>query len=291
MDCGRWRIWAVVVLAVSASTAYGGPILLIEDQGGFGEDLGGYGSAEQALNDEGFETVVVNNEYDRGYATLLDTNFLKQFDFIVYGERGNGFGAAMLPAVAASLESYIQWGGDLLVTGYDTLGSPFDPILAQLVRSASAGDQGSNSPYWRTADVDHPILNGPFGDFRDLTFIGNGYDDDFLTADNLTAGDGAITLAITPGYSDRLIVANVGDNGGSVGYWNGGLSLEDEDFFGIVNAQPDFSFGGQPQGIFLNYADFAVDTNPVPEPASAALLLIGGCGLLAGYRRRMRPAP
>lgn len=219
-------------------------VLLIEDQAGFG-------GAGNILSAAGFTVTIVNNEFANGYSNILTPGFLDQFDSVVYGERGDGFGSLLPANVAASLESYIQGGGDLLVTGYDTLGSPTDPALASVVRAINPGDQVSFNPNWQVTNLDHFMVNGPFGDFRGLTFTATGYDDDVLFP-NTAAG--AFTIASTPGASDRIIFTDVPGNAGTVTYWNGG-----EPSFFSSNAQPDFIDGGTPQNIFLNWVNGAVN--------------------------------
>ncbi len=168
---------------------------------------------------------------------------------MIWGERGPGYGATLPQAVADSLEAYIQAGGNLLVTGYDTLGSPTDYVLAELVRARSPGDQVSHVATWQTSDVDVFVLNGEFGDFRDQRFSHIGYDDDRLFADTAR---GAQVLATTPGQTARVIFTDLPGPAGSVGYWNGGL-------WGTKNnAQPDFSSGGIPQVLFRNWAHGAI---------------------------------
>lgn len=231
-----------------------GPILLIEDQDGFG-------GAQSVLVNEGFDVTVLNYEYANNYANLLNTTFLNGFNFIVYGERGDGYGVELPMTVAASLESYLQEGGNLLVTGYDTLGDPNDATLASLVRAINPDDQVSYNPTWETANLDNFILNGPYGDFRNITFNATSYDDDVLIPDTSV---GTLTLAITPGESARIIFNDLPGTAGTVGYWNGGFYLNqdtsnDDD---PSNAQPDFSDGGIPQKIFLNWADGACLRTP-----------------------------
>jgi len=212
-------------------------VLLIDDQNGF-ENAGDILRADNHI------VITFNNEFNDGRSNLLDTDFLNPFDLVVWAARGDGFGTKTSPEVAASLESYIQTGGNLLVTGFDSLGSPQDIVLADLVRATLPANQGSMDPNWQTADLDNFILNGRFGDFRSLTFSSIGYDDDFLIADT---SRGAMTLAVTPGQSDRIIFTQLPLFGGSIGYWNGGRS-------GLTtNAQPDFSSGGVPQDIFRNW--------------------------------------
>jgi hypothetical protein len=247
---------AGVAGALAHAPAWAGPILLIEDQGGFG-------NASTVLTSNGFSVTVVNNEFANGRANLLNGAFLAGFDFVVYGERGDGSGAVMPAGVQASLEAYVQGGGHLLVTGHDTLGSPTDANLATLLRVTSPGDNISYQSGWNVANIDNPILNGPFGDFRGTSFAATGYDDD-----DFDAGVGTVVLVTMNDGDERLVFNDLAGVAGSVGYWNGGNS-------GSGNAQPDFSDGGSPQDIFLNWAAFATANGAsqapaVPEPATGA---------------------
>ena len=229
-----WYLDDVVIRAAGSQR-----ILLIEDQTGFD------GTAD-LLRGLDYPVTEVSNEFANGYTTLLNGSFLSRFGLVVYGERGNGTGSVLPANVAASLENYVQGGGNVLVTGYDTLGHPTDTNLAGLVRAINPGDQNSGSANWQVTNLNHVVVNGPYGDFRGQSFTATGYDDDRLTADT---GRGAVTLARTPGLSDRIIFTDV-DPGGSVGYWNGGLNYLAPTG---TDAQPDFNDGGIPQNLFLNW--------------------------------------
>jgi hypothetical protein len=215
-------------------------ILLIEDQSGFG-------LASSILQSNGFFVTEVNNQFNNGYATMLDTQYLSRFELVVYGERGDGFGTILPEAVVDSLECYVQQGGHLLVTGYDTLGSPDDYSLAELLHLVNASDRVSFDGTWEVAYTDSFILNGPYGDFRGMMFNGTAYDDDLAM---VHAGADTLELATTygGGYpTAKLTFNDFPFPAGSVGYWNGGLQGTDS------NAQPDFSDRAQPQSIFLNW--------------------------------------
>ena len=243
---GNGVINAQDMLAIRARIGHSAPpcpcqdhnILLIEDQSGFE-------GADDVLIGDGHSVTVINNERANGRINLLDTTFLNTFDLVIWGARGDGFGEVTPTDVADSLENYIQGGGNLLVTGYDTLGSPTDTVLANLVRAINPGDQVSVNPDWQTTDVDIFVLNGLIGDYRNQSFSHIGYDDDILIPDT---GQGAVILANTPGASAKIIFTDLPAPGGTVGYWNGGL------YGTTTNAQPDFSSDGIPQQIFRNWA-------------------------------------
>ncbi len=218
----------------------GGDILLIDDTNG------GFGNLETVLSTAGHTVTQIVGEFGNSYLNLLNSSFLASFDFIVYAERGSGIGAVLPANVAASLDTYIQNGGHLLVTGYDSLGDPVDTNLATLVRAQNPDDQGSYNPNWQMANLNNGILNGPYGDFRGVSFAGSGYNDDQLQPGTVNT----VSLATIPGVGSRVIFTDVGLPG-SVGYWNGGLPGAN------TNAQPDFTDGGILQNVVLNWADFA----------------------------------
>jgi subtilisin family serine protease len=242
----------VLNLELSPDHAQSGRILLVEDQAGFGDTT-------QLLFDSGYNVTVAYDDATLGNVTLQDANFLSQFDFLVFGERGdNGVGSVMTSATQTALENYIQGGGHLLVTGYDTLGSPTDNNLADLVRATNPGDEGPQGSTWTVSIINHPILNGPNGDFRGTEFTATAYDNDRLEPDT---SRGAVELVSLNGATGKLIFTELPGAAGSVGYWNGGLDGTTTD------AQPDFNDGGNAQSIFLNYVAFALSGVVVEGPA------------------------
>ena len=189
-------------------------ILLISDT----NELTGVASL---LAPDGHIIAEVVGDFATGNASLLDLPFLQTFDFVVWGASGNGSGDLHPQPVYDNLEAYIQSGGHLLVTGYDTLASPVDTGLADLVRSTTTVDTTGQTSF-TTQNLDHFVLNGPAGDFRN-TQITPGYSDwDGATADTAA---GAISLATHDiGTYDAIIYTDLPGVAGSVGYWTGGDS-------------------------------------------------------------------
>ena len=55
----------------------------------------------------------------------------------------------------STLNSYLAEGGNLIITGIDSLGSPDDLLLADVVRSCSVGDR-IGEPDFHVANSLHP---------------------------------------------------------------------------------------------------------------------------------------
>jgi hypothetical protein len=138
---------------------------------------------------------------------------------IFYGSGNDDCGREITAAEQDALEEYIQGGGNLIVTGYDVLGDPDDPLLADVVRSSTFGNEDGIAS-WTAVDTDHFILNGPFGDFRGETITTpTDQNQDALTADT---SEGAIALGELNGsVFDKIIFTDLPGPGGSVGMWNG----------------------------------------------------------------------
>ncbi|MFQ6047729.1 MAG: thrombospondin type 3 repeat-containing protein [Phycisphaerae bacterium] len=166
-------------------------------------------------------TVTIMDNTDAGGNPVLtdDASFMSGFDVVIFYGSGDGdAGRAITAAEQAALESYIQGGGHLIVTGYDILGSPDDPRLADVVRSSTWGDE-TGIVSWTAANVDHFILNGPFGDFRGQLISPSETDHDELTADT---SRGAVALGgLTGSLHDKIVFTDLPAPGGSVGMWNG----------------------------------------------------------------------
>jgi len=154
---------------------------------------------------------VVYDIYNDNYANRYteDIGLLLDYGTVIYNNRygltGNEY---------AALQSYLSSGGDLLVTGFDSLIS--DPLLADLVRSSSYGDN-VGEPDLYVVDPSHPIMNGTYGSFPEGYHVSGLYSDcDAVEADS---SRGAVSVAeLADGY-DKIIATYVSP--GKVVYWNG----------------------------------------------------------------------
>jgi hypothetical protein len=176
------------------------------------------------LDDMGLIYDIMNNNWNgtQGIYTS-DYSFLSGYDLVVWYASGSGAGRLITQQEHDALEIYLQAGGRLLVTGYDTLGSPSDPLLADLVRSHSYGDGPFTYDYIVT-DGTHPIMDGPFGSFPTGTVLMAGhFDHDQAEADTAR---GAVTVAELSTGFDKIIATELASTG-KVVYWNGNRDVRD----------------------------------------------------------------
>jgi hypothetical protein len=180
------------------------------------------------LDEIGLAYDIINNNWD-GSQGIYTSNytFLQNYDVIIWYASGTGVGRLTTIEEHDALEFYLQSGGRLLVTGYDTLGSPTDPLLADLVRSLTSGDGPFVYDYTVT-NGSHPIMDGPYGSFPDGTTLTAGHSDhDMAEAD---AGRNAVTVAeLTDGY-DKIMATDLDPaslESGRIVYWNGNYDILD----------------------------------------------------------------
>jgi hypothetical protein len=170
-------------------------------------------------------TIKDNTDETHSPIVTVDLESLMEFDVVIfYGTGTNDEGRAITELEQDTLETYVQAGGTLICTGYDILGNPNDPRLAEVVRSATYGDSLTIAP-WTASTVDHFILNGPYGDFRGQMLSPEQIDQDRLTA---AIGNGAVSLGKMNGtVNDKIIFTDLESPGGSVGMWNGNRHGDD----------------------------------------------------------------
>ena len=138
---------------------------------------------------------------------------LATYDVVVLHEHDRVLSAAENTALTA----FLNRGGRLIVTGYDSLGSPTDSTLAGLVRCASPSD----GPFSTAIVVDaatHGIMSGPAQTFT----MGQALTATTTDHDRCTPTGGAVRLASVGGTSSKLqITEGIGTGNGMVVYWNG----------------------------------------------------------------------
>jgi len=141
-----------------------------------------------------------------------DLNLLLNYQTVIF----DNYNREITSSEHLALQSYLSSGGNLLVTGYDSLGSPSDPLLADIVRSSSIGDNVGESDLFVIEET-HPIMDGPYGSFPAGYHISGLYSDcDAAEADT---DRNAITVAeLWDGY-DKIIATDFLP--GKVVYWNG----------------------------------------------------------------------
>ncbi|MGE0785946.1 MAG: hypothetical protein AB7S26_09680 [Sandaracinaceae bacterium] len=160
-------------LRIAIPTPRGAPVLLVSDTPGHDEHLA------TALRMDGNMVTVVTGDFAQGNAALRAD--LSQYRLVVWIASGSDYGDAHGdPAVFSNLETYVQNGGRVLVTGYDAIASPTDPLLIQFLGGTDSRDVPSppgpivgdaNSLTMGLVDIRNTVPTGMAGDRDALTGV------------------------------------------------------------------------------------------------------------------------
>jgi hypothetical protein len=93
----------------------------------------------QALVSDGHDVVPITGDFANGNPTLRGD--LSPYDLVVWCANGNTYGDAHSDAAMFdNLLAYVGAGGRVLVTGYDTVASPADPLLIAFLGGTGSTD-------------------------------------------------------------------------------------------------------------------------------------------------------
>ena len=169
---------------------------------------------------------------DNGSGThTSNLELLEDWPFVIFYNHNR----AISSAEQTALDAYVTSGGRLLVTGYDSLGSPTDPTLASVLRVTTTGD-GPFVTSCTVTDGDHPVTDGPFGEYA----AGTGFTVGGSDHDNVRVTGTTRQIAAVGDAAKITHAADIGPGRGVVMYWNGNSG------FG------DWTTAGTPQNLFLN---------------------------------------
>ncbi len=213
---------------------------------------------QAALTYDGHNVTVVTGDFATQNQALRGD--LSRYRLVVWIASASGFGDAHPdPALFSALEAYVQRGGRVLVTGYDAIASPVDPLLIAFLGGTGARDVPS--PPGALSSVPSSLTTGVV-DIRNLTPVGASSDRDALT------GTGPDTVIVCPSSGDpgqgQWTVRRLGD--GEIAWVSNGRAeeaepnwlLRDPGAAGVYNAAlRNFAFAA---------ARGAIAPVPVPEP-------------------------
>jgi len=160
------------------------------------------------LTSIGADYDIYNNNYVNLYTKNL--SLLSKYNVVIFYKTGK----SITPEEYETFKTYMELGGGLIATGFDSLIN--DQLLADVVKSSSVGDD-MNRPGMIVVE-EHPITNGPYGCIPEGYNVAGLYADcDAVEADTTM---NAVTVAeLYDGY-DKIIATSPG-NGSKVVFWNG----------------------------------------------------------------------
>jgi len=214
---------SVLLCLFLAFTAMGYNLLLIDDYAASGSNS----DFEELFNRNILENMGISYTYIYNNSVTKkteDATYLGGYDIILW----NTWNRVISAEEKSTLGAWVATGAYLVVTGFDSLGSPTDTTAANLVKSSRSGDFSYTESY-KIADIDHWITDGTYeytagleGDFYSES---TDHDQASPTAGTLSLGNVKQNDIFT-GPSKILVTENIG-NGGIIIYWNGNKNVHD----------------------------------------------------------------
>lgn len=199
-----------------APRAYAADVLFVADSDG-DEELA------DVLMADGHRVTRVTGDFSGGRNTRLAMP-IGDFDVVVWSADGMGNGSEHTDAVVfASLNMFVTQGGRVLVTGYDAVASPFDPMLVTFLGGTNSRDT-PGAP-GAVLDVENSLTVG-YEDLRETTPPNPG-NTDCITG--LSADTTSVVASATDEECHQWTLRTLGrgeiafvSSGGLAGMWSAG---------------------------------------------------------------------
>jgi hypothetical protein len=210
----------ILVLIFLGFTAAGAvDLLLVDDNSKDGEPPDNYVNLDQVEGILDALGIAYHHEWNdriRFPVLTADLDFLNNYNIMIWYNDNRAIDQSEYDAVSA----WVEEGNYLIVTGYDSLGNPNDPLMAQLVGSATCGDYPFCNSF-NVGDSDNFIMDGDWGYFSgSYDILPDATDHDWAQPAPGTQKFATCYTGHVLGPAKILLTENVG-NGGIVVYWNG----------------------------------------------------------------------
>ena len=255
---------AITALSIAISSKANAGLVL------FANDVtGGDSSIAEVLSADGHNVTSLIGGFDSGINSDLTGN-LSSFDAVFWSASGSSSGNLHEQEQFSSLISYVFNGGNVFVTGYDSIASPGDPWLIDFVGGGSSVDLPGTNLTALTGAND--LTKGLF-DIEGSIPTGAGSDRDGLN--DLTVETSC--LSFSDNSSCQWSLRNHGL--GQIAYVSAGHNA-----VGIDSAWTQQ--GGSYNAAIRNFAYNASGPVEVPEPSTIAILAFGLFGLVSRRHKK-----
>ena len=198
---------APVVEVPGGAGGFGANVLFVSDSG-VGSDIG------TVLAGDGHTVTSVLDNFSGGVTSAL-LGDLSSYDAVFWSASGDAYGNQHNATMFTNLQSYVNGGGQVFVTGYDSIASPTDSNLINFLGGTSSQDfgapntgaTGANSLTTGAVDIQGVQPTGHYGDTDTLyaaagtvTVVGSSYGGTGASWTLRSLGDGEIAYVSNGQY-------------------------------------------------------------------------------------------